>query len=46
MDIKDIYLITPLENYEYARIPIKKIPQEIINQYDLIHITCDKHMMI
>ena len=32
MDIKNFYLGTPLEEYGYAKIPIKKIPNEIIDQ--------------
>ena len=32
MDIKDFYLSPPLNNYEHSRIPIKNIPQEIIDQ--------------
>ena len=35
IDIKDFYLGTPLKRYEYIRLNIKIIPQEIINQYNL-----------
>ena len=35
IDIKDFYYGTPLKDFEYMRIPIKLIPEEIIVQYDL-----------
>jgi len=35
-DIKDFYLNTPMERYEYMAIPLKDIPQMIIDQYDLL----------
>jgi hypothetical protein len=35
-DVKNFYLETPLDRYEYMRMPIKLIPQEIIDQYDLM----------
>jgi len=35
-DIKDFYLTTPMEHYEYMAIPLKDIPQTIIDQYDLL----------
>jgi hypothetical protein len=34
-DVKTFYLNTPLERPEYMRIPIKLIPQEIIDDYKL-----------
>ena len=46
MDIKYFYLSTPLEKHEYATIPIKKIPNEIIDQYNLLPITRDEHVLI
>ena len=36
MDISNIYLNTPLDCFEYMRIHIKKIPQEIIDEYNLM----------
>ena len=36
MDIKDFYLNTPMERYEYMRIPLKTIPDEIVRQYNLL----------
>ena len=35
MDIKDFYLNTPMELYEYLRIPVKYIPETIMKQYKL-----------
>jgi hypothetical protein len=35
VDVKNFYLSTPLEHPEYMRIPIKLIPQEIIDDYSL-----------
>ena len=34
-DIKDYYYGTPIENFECAQTPLKLIPQEIVDQYDL-----------
>jgi hypothetical protein len=34
-DVKNFYLNTPLERPEYIRIPVKLIPQEIIDNYKL-----------
>jgi hypothetical protein len=35
-DLKDFYLNTPMDRYEYMRIPLRLIPQEIIDQYNLL----------
>ena len=35
VDLKDFYLNTPLEEYEYMRIPVDMIPQTIMDQYNL-----------
>ena len=34
-DVKNFYLCTPLERYEYMMMPINLIPQEFIDLYDL-----------
>jgi hypothetical protein len=34
-DIKDFYLNTPMERYEYMRIPLHQIPPAIYKQYNL-----------
>jgi hypothetical protein len=39
-NIKDFYLNTPMDRYEYMRIPINQIPPEIFELYslqDLVH---------
>jgi hypothetical protein len=36
IDIKDFYLNTPMERYEYMRIPVKDIPAVIMEQYNLL----------
>jgi hypothetical protein len=35
-DLRDFYLETPMERYEYVRIAIDIFPQSIINGYDLL----------
>jgi hypothetical protein len=35
MDIKNYYLGTPLERYEYVRIPVNMVPEDIMNEYNL-----------
>ena len=35
IDIKDYYYGTPLSTYEYLRVHLKFIPEEIIRQYNL-----------
>ena len=35
IDLKDFYLGTPMERYEYMRIPIDMLPDAIIKQYNL-----------
>ena len=38
LDVKNYYLGTPMDNYEYMFIPINQIPQEIIDHYKLHNI--------
>ena len=35
MDLSNFYLMTPLDQPEYARIQLSVIPQEIIDEYNL-----------
>jgi hypothetical protein len=35
-DIKNMYLDTPLDHYEYIKIPISLLPQDIIDHYNLL----------
>ena len=40
IDLKDFYLETPMEHYEYVHIPLMMIPEEIMKLYkldDLVH---------
>ena len=41
MDISNFYLGTPMDRPEYMRMPIKIIPPEIIEKYDLTKIESD-----
>ena len=34
-DIKNMYLETPLDWYEYMRMPLDLFPDDIVNHYDL-----------
>ena len=36
IDIKNIYLATPMDRFEYMRIPIDLIPEEFIKKYNLL----------
>ena len=46
MDISNFYYGTPLDNYEYMRIPITLIPDEIIEQYNLRELESDGYVHI
>jgi hypothetical protein len=46
VDVTNFYLGTPMDSFEYMRIPIKIIPQEIIDQYNLIPLVSDGHVYI
>ena len=46
LDVKNFYLNTPLKRYEYLRIPINLIPEEVIQQYQLHLITHHGHVYI
>ena len=35
LDLKDFYLATPTEEYEYARIKVEYIPKEMMDNYNL-----------
>jgi hypothetical protein len=41
MDIKNYYLGTPLPTYEYMRLPISILPDEIIEKYHLSNLAVD-----
>jgi hypothetical protein len=46
LDVKNFYLGTPMNVFEYMRIPIKRIPQEIIAEYNLLSLVSDDHVYI
>ena len=35
-DVKNVYLATPMDRSEYVRIKIEDIPQEFIQEYNLL----------
>jgi hypothetical protein len=46
LDVKNVYLGTPMDSFEYMRIPIKRIPQEIIDHYNLLPLVSYGHVYI
>jgi hypothetical protein len=46
IDIKNFYLGTPLERFEYMRIAMKDIPASVITHYDLHALEHDGHVMV
>jgi hypothetical protein len=46
LDVKNFYLGTPVDTFEYMRIPTKLIPREIIEQYNLLPLVSDGHVYI
>ena len=46
VDIKDYYLGTPMNHYEYMRIPVKHIPQDIMDQYNLHDLIENSHVLV
>jgi hypothetical protein len=46
LDVKNFYLVTPMDSFEYMRISIKLIPQEIITEYNLLSLVSDGHVNI
>ena len=45
VDIKDYYHVTPMNYYEYMRIPVKNIPQDIMDQYNLPDLIVNWHAL-
>ena len=43
-DVKDFYLNTPMPTYEYMRLPIQIIPDEIISQYNLLPLVDNEYV--
>jgi hypothetical protein len=46
LDVRNFYLGTPMEDFEYLRIPIKRTPLEIITHYNLLPLVSDGHIYI
>jgi hypothetical protein len=46
LDVKKIYLGTPMDSFEYMHIPIKLIPQEIFAEYNLLSLVSVGHVYI
>jgi hypothetical protein len=46
IDIKNFYLNTPLERFEYMVINLSSLPQEKIDKYDLIELAQDRKVYI
>jgi hypothetical protein len=46
LDVKNFYLGTPMDTFEYMRIPIKCVPHEIILQCNLLPFVYDGHIYI
>jgi hypothetical protein len=45
-DVKNVYLGTPMDSFEYMHILIKLIPQEIIAEYNLLSFVLDGYVYI
>jgi hypothetical protein len=46
MDIQTYYLGTPLERYEYVRIPVSMVPDDIMNEYNLHSIVHNGYLYV
>ena len=46
IDIKEYYLSTPMNRYEYMKIPVKYTPEDIMLQYNLEHLIVNYHVMV
>jgi hypothetical protein len=44
LDITNFYLDTPLDCYEYVRIPINLVPPEIIEEYQVMHLVTNGYI--
>ena len=45
-DIKFFYLNTPMNRFEYMRIPVKHLPDDIMEQYNLASLVVNGHVMV
>jgi hypothetical protein len=46
LDVRNFYLVNPMESFEYMHIKIKLVPQEIIAGYNLLSLVLDGHVYI
>jgi hypothetical protein len=46
LDISDFYLNTPMDTYEYMRIPVSAIPDSIMSHYSLQSLIHDNFVMV
>jgi hypothetical protein len=46
LDINNFYLVEPMDSFEYLRIPITMVPQEIIAEYNLLPLVTYLHVYI
>ena len=46
MDLKDIFVHTPMENPEYTKVPIQYFPKDIIQHYKLNGLVHNSHFYI
>ena len=46
LDLKNFFLNTPLARYEYMWIPIKSIPDDVIQQYNLLPLVHNGNVMV
>jgi hypothetical protein len=46
LDVKNFFLGTPMDTFEYMRISTKLILHEIIEQYNLLPLVYDGHVYI
>ena len=47
IDIKDFYLNTPMKQYEYMRLKLSDLPDDVIKQYNLkIKFTSDGYVSL
>jgi hypothetical protein len=46
IDIKNFYLNTEMERFEYMQIPLKILPDDIIEHYKLHDIACNGHVLV
>jgi hypothetical protein len=46
LDIANFYLNNPMDDFQYMKIPVKYIPQEVMDEYDLHSLVCDGYVHV